>query len=37
MKIKLDKYEQSIEDNAEKFIPLSDAEKSDVESIIIVN
>ncbi|MCL2480289.1 MAG: CopG family antitoxin [Spirochaetaceae bacterium] len=36
MKIKLDKFEQSIEDNADKFVPLSDAEKNKVESIINV-
>jgi len=30
----LDTFEQSIEDNAEKFIPLSDVEKNEVESII---
>jgi hypothetical protein len=30
MKNKLDKFEQSIEDNAEKFVPLSDAEKNEV-------
>ena len=34
MKTVLDKFEQSIEDNAEKFIPLSDVEKNEVESII---
>ena len=34
MKITLDKFEQSIEDNAEKFTPLSNAEKNEVESII---
>ena len=34
MKITLDKFEQSIEDNAEQFVPLSDAEKNKVESII---
>jgi len=34
MKKKLDAFEQSIEDNAEKFIPLSDAEKTQVETII---
>jgi len=34
MKTKLDKFEQSIEEDAEKFIPLSEAEKSEVESII---
>jgi len=27
-------FEQSIEDNAEKFVPLSDAEKTQVETII---
>jgi len=31
---KLDKFEQSIEDNAEKFVPLSDTEMNEVESII---
>jgi len=34
MKITLDKFEQSIEDNAEKFKPLSDAETNEVEAII---
>jgi len=34
MKVTLDTFEQSIEDNAEKFIPLSDAEKNEVETII---
>jgi predicted DNA binding CopG/RHH family protein len=34
MKVALDKFEQSIEDNAERFIPLSDTEKEEVESII---
>ena len=34
MKITLDKFEQSIEDNAKKFIPLSDSEMKEVESII---
>jgi predicted DNA binding CopG/RHH family protein len=34
MKITLDTFEQSIEDNAEKFIPLSDTEKNEVETII---
>ena len=34
MKIVLDDFEQSIEDNAEKFVPLSDAEKKEVEAII---
>jgi len=34
MKITLDAFEQSIEDNAEQFIPLSDTEKNEVETII---
>jgi len=34
MKAVLDSFEQSIEDNAERFIPLSDTEKDKVESII---
>ena len=34
MKTTLDKFEQSIEDNAEQFIPLSNDEKSEVESIL---
>jgi len=34
MKIHLDKFEQSIEDNAEKFTPLSAAEINEVETII---
>ena len=34
MKATLDKFEQSIEDNAEKFTPLSSAEMKEVESII---
>jgi predicted DNA binding CopG/RHH family protein len=34
MKITLDAFEQSIEDNAEQFIPLSDTEKGEVETII---
>jgi len=34
MKVTLDKLEQSIEDNAGKFIPLSDVEMNKVESII---
>jgi predicted DNA binding CopG/RHH family protein len=33
-KVKLDKFEQSIEDNAEKYVPLSDAEKNEIETII---
>ena len=34
MKITLDKFEQSIEDDAENFVPLSGDEVSEVESII---
>ena len=34
MKTTLDAFEQSIEDNAEKFTPLSNDEKTEVESII---
>ena len=34
MKIALDALEQSIEDNAEKFAPLSNVEMSKVETII---
>ena len=34
MKIKLDAFEQSIEDNAEKFVPLSETEMSKVTTII---
>ena len=34
MKTTLDAFEQAIEDNAEKFTPLSDDEKGEVESII---
>ena len=34
MKITLDAFEQSIEDKAEQFIPLSDTEKNEVEAII---
>jgi len=34
MKITLDEFEQSIEDNAEKFKPLSDVETKEVEAII---
>ncbi len=30
----MDAFEKSIEDNAEKFVPLSDAEKTEVETII---
>ena len=34
MKITLDKFEQSIEDSAELFMPLSEYERNEVESII---
>ena len=34
MKLELDTFEQSIEDNAEKFVPLSDTEMSEVTTII---
>jgi len=34
MKIVMDAFEKSIEDNTEKFVPLSDAEKTEVETII---
>ena len=34
MKVTLDKFEQSIEDNAEKFKPLSYVETNEVEAII---
>ena len=34
MKTALNKVEQFIEDNAEKFIPLSDSEKLEVETLI---
>jgi predicted DNA binding CopG/RHH family protein len=34
MKTVLDTFEQTIEDNAELFIPLSDVEKNEVETII---
>jgi len=34
MKITLDKFEQSIEDNTEHFVPVSSAEKDEVETII---
>ena len=30
----MDAFEKSIEDNTEKFVPLSDAEKTEVETII---
>ena len=34
MKTNLDSFEQAIEDNAERFIPLSESEKTEVETII---
>ena len=34
MKADLDDFEQFIEENAEKFVPLSDAEMTEVETII---
>jgi len=34
MKADLDDFEQFIEDNAEKFVPLSDTEMTEVETII---
>ncbi|MCL2043640.1 MAG: CopG family antitoxin [Treponema sp.] len=34
MKKNIDAFEQSIEDNAEKFVSLSDTEMSEVETII---
>ena len=34
MKTILDEFEQSIEDNAEKFVPLSDDGQEEVETII---
>jgi predicted DNA binding CopG/RHH family protein len=34
VKIKLDAFEQSIEDTAEEFVPVSQAEKDGIESII---
>jgi len=34
MKITLDAFEQAIEDNARQFVPLSDDEKNEVETII---
>ena len=33
-KTKLTKFEQSLEDNAEKFVPLSESEKKEVETIL---
>jgi predicted DNA binding CopG/RHH family protein len=34
MKINLDEFEQSIEDNAEQFTPLSESENAEIETII---
>jgi len=34
MKVALDDFEQSIEDNAEMFVPISTAEANEIESII---
>lgn len=34
MKVTLDAFEQTIEDNAEQFIPLSKVEQAEVEEII---
>ena len=34
MKVNLDEFEQSVEDNAEKYLPLSGKEKNKVEAII---
>ena len=34
MKTTLDAFEQDIEDNAEQFVPLSDLEKTEVDTII---
>jgi predicted DNA binding CopG/RHH family protein len=34
MKTNLDAFEQSIEDNVEQFVPLSDAEQAEIETII---
>jgi len=34
MRATLDAFEQSIEDSAERFVPLSDAEQAEVEAII---
>ena len=36
MQIVLDAFEQSIEDNAGKFVPLSDEERTEIETIINV-
>ena len=34
MRATLDAFEQTIEDSAERFVPLSDAEQAEVEAII---
>ncbi|MDR1997588.1 MAG: antitoxin [Candidatus Margulisbacteria bacterium] len=34
MKVKLDAFEQSIENNAENFVPVSVAEKAEIETIL---
>jgi hypothetical protein len=34
MKITLDAFEQAIEDSAEQFVPVSYAEKAEVEAIV---
>ena len=34
MKTVLDTFEQSIEDNAERFVPLSAAEQTEIETIL---
>jgi predicted DNA binding CopG/RHH family protein len=34
MKVTLDAFEQSIEDHAERFVPLSGSEETEVETII---
>ena len=34
MRATLDAFEQTIEDSAERFVPLSDAEQAEVETII---
>ena len=34
MKTTLDVFEQSIEDNARQFVPISDAEKNEMETIL---
>jgi predicted DNA binding CopG/RHH family protein len=36
MKTVLDAYEQAIEDSAEYFVPVSDAERAEIEAIINV-